>query len=241
VSIRSAALLCSVGLECERLREGLEGSAEVVVGGKSGWEGRLEGARVILLVAGMGKTNAAHALTALLETRGADAVVGFGIGGAFPDSGLAPGEVALSTACAYGDEGVATPAGWVSPAGIGIPLWDDLHERFPADAAWAERTRAELARSGPAARTGLLLTVSCCSGTDALAAEMVRRFPGALGEGLEGAALAHVCAIYRVPFLEVRGISNRVEDRDLARWRVSEGAAAAQEGVRAALRSLPGA
>jgi futalosine hydrolase len=239
VPLRSAALVCSVPFECELLHERLEGSADVVVGGKPGWEGRLDGARVLLLAAGMGKTNAAHALTALLETHGARAVVGFGIGGAYPGTGLDPGQVALSTACAYGDEGVATPEGWLSPEGIGIPLWGDLHETFPADGAWAERTRAELARSGTAARAGLLLTVSCCSGTGALAAEMLRRFPGALAEGMEGAALAHVCAIYGVPFLEVRGISNRVEDRDLARWRISEAAAAAQEGVRAALRSLP--
>jgi futalosine hydrolase len=35
---------------------------------------------------------------------------------------------------------------------------------------------------------------------------------------MEGAAVAHVALLYDIPLLEVRGISNMVEDRDLSRW-----------------------
>ena len=45
---------------------------------------------------------------------------------------------------------------------------------------------------------------------------------------MEGAAAAHVCAMHDVPFLEVRGVSNLVEDRDRAAWRIAEAADAAQ-------------
>jgi futalosine hydrolase len=51
---------------------------------------------------------------------------------------------------------------------------------------------------------------------------------GALCESMEGAAAAHVCALHDVPFLEVRGISNLVEDRNRSRWRIIEAADAAQ-------------
>jgi futalosine hydrolase len=35
---------------------------------------------------------------------------------------------------------------------------------------------------------------------------------------MEGAAVAQIAALYGIPMLEVRGISNMVEDRDLRRW-----------------------
>jgi futalosine hydrolase len=238
-SDRSAAplaLVCSVPLECERLRAALADAREVRIGRKPAWTGRLDGAQVVLLAGGMGKTNAAHALTALLETRPVRGVIGFGIGGAYPGSGLSIGSVALATAAVYGDEGVQTPGGWMTTEGIGIPLWAAGESRtfneFALDAARVERARAALADAGMDVRTGPFVTVSACSGTAALGEAMARRVPGALCEGMEGAALAHVAAIYQVPLLELRAVSNLVEDRDLSRWRIREAAEAAQEAVR---------
>jgi futalosine hydrolase len=47
-----------------------------------------------------------------------------------------------------------------------------------------------------------------------------------------------VCALHDVPFLEVRGISNLVEDRDRPRWRIGEAAESAQRVVRHLLEHL---
>ena len=77
------------------------------------------------------------------------------------------------------------------------------------------------------AATGPFLTVSTVTGVRARGDELHRRF-GALCESMEGAAAAHVCALHDVPFLEVRGISNLVEDRNRAAWKIVEAAAAAQ-------------
>lgn len=234
------ALVCSVPFECERLREALEDASETFVGRKPGWTGRLDGVPVVLLAGGMGKTNAAHALTALLETRPVRGVIGFGIGGAYPGSGLEVGGIALATAAVYGDEGVQTPAGWLSTEGIGIPLWRAGESRtfntFALDSARVESARTALADAGYDVRTGPFVTVSCCSGTVALGAAMAARVPGAVSEGMEGAALAHVAAIYEVPFLELRAVSNRVEDRDLSRWRIRDASEAAQQAVRVVVR-----
>lgn len=230
------ALVCSVPFECARLREALHDARVTAIGRKPAWTGRLDGAEVVLLAGGMGKTNAAHALTALLETREVRGVIGFGIGGAYPGAGLDVGGIALATEAVYGDEGVQTPAGWISTEGIGIPLWQIGEARrfnaFPVDADRVELARTALAAAGYEVRTGPFVTVSCCSGTAALGAAMAERVPGALCEGMEGAALAHVAVIYEVPFLELRAVSNRVEDRNLARWRIREAADAAQEAVR---------
>jgi futalosine hydrolase len=231
------ALVCSVPFECERLRAELADAREVRIGRKPAWTGRLAGADAVVLAGGMGKTNAAHALTALLETRPVRGVIGFGIAGAYPRSGLAVGSVALATAAVYGDEGVQAPGGWMSTEGICIPLWQVGETRFfnefPLDPALVEHARAALESAGFEVRTGPFVTVSCCSGTAALGEAMTARVPGALCEGMEGAALAHVAAIYQVPLLEVRAVSNLVEDRDMSRWRIREAAETAQAAVRA--------
>jgi futalosine hydrolase len=52
---------------------------------------------------------------------------------------------------------------------------------------------------------------------------------------MEGAAVAQLCAGFGVPFFEVRGISNLVEERDLSRWGLAVAATAAQQAIRAVL------
>jgi len=234
------ALLCAVAQEAAMLRDTLQNAAEVEIGRKKAWRGALDGVPVILFPVGMGKTNAAHGATALLETHAVRGVVGFGIAGAYPGAGLEVGAVALASEVVYADEGVRAPGGWMSTEGIGIPLVERGGVRrfndFPLDPRRVENARAALEAAGVQVRVGPALTVSTCSGTTARGEELAARH-GALTEGMEGAAIAHVCALYDVPFLEVRGISNAVEDRDLSRWRIREGVEAAQRAVRIVARA----
>ena len=78
--------------------------------------------------------------------------------------------------------------------------------------------------------TGRFLTLSQVTGARDAADALFERW-GGICESMEGAAAAHVCAIHDVPFLEVRGISNLLVDRDRAAWRIDEAAAAAQRVV----------
>ena len=50
-------------------------------------------------------------------------------------------------------------------------------------------------------------------------------------ENMEGAAVAHVAHLHRIPVGEVRGISNIVTDRDTRTWRLKDAADAAQEAL----------
>ncbi|HEX8831325.1 MAG TPA: futalosine hydrolase [Longimicrobium sp.] len=230
------ALICSVPLESRQLRESLVSHLELEIGRKVGHFGVLDGAPVIVFPAGMGKTNAAHGLTALLERREVRGIIGFGVAGAYAGSTLNVGDVALASSAIYGDEGVEAPGGWISTEGIGIPLLEQrgqpVYNEITLDAAQVKRAADSLAAAGVHVRVGPFVTVSACSGTAARGAEITARFHG-LVEGMEGAALAHVAAIYACPFLEVRAVSNLVEDRDLSRWRLQDAAAAAQRAVRA--------
>jgi len=37
---------------------------------------------------------------------------------------------------------------------------------------------------------------------------------------MEGAAVAHICSMYGIPVIEIRGISNIIEDRDMKKWNI---------------------
>ena len=238
------ALICSVPLEAEPLQTLLLEREPFAVGRRSAVSGRLEGREVIVISGGMGKTNAAQALTALLESREIAGVVGFGVGGAYPGSGLEPGDVAIATSEIYGDEGVAAPQGWLTTREIGIPLLDqgDLRHfnEFPIAPPRLAAAFGALRAAGIVSIAGTFVTVSCCSGTAARGEELARRFD-AVCESMEGAAYAHVAALYGLPFLELRGISNLVEDRDLSRWRLRDAARAAANAIAVLARVRDGA
>ena len=46
-------------------------------------------------------------------------------------------------------------------------------------------------------------------------------------ESMEGAALHYVCALQQIPFIQIRGISNLVGERDKTKWKIPESLLAA--------------
>ena len=193
---------------------------------------QLRSSRFPLVVTGIGAVNTAHALTSYLATRPKPSVViQTGIAGAFVPAGIPVGSVVLADTEIYGDLGVLTVEGWQPMEAIGIPVVaarDGQPARFnyfPLDKTLV--ARASSLGAPLIARTGPFLTLSIVTGVRTLGDELHERF-GALCESMEGAAAAHVCALHDVPFLEVRGISNLVEDRDRSKWRIHEAAEAAQ-------------
>ncbi|HUG52191.1 MAG TPA: futalosine hydrolase [Vicinamibacteria bacterium] len=169
---------------------------------------------------GVGPVNAAFALTRFLTARAARAVVVCGAGGAYPGSGLETGDVVCAESETYGDLGAESPDGFLDMRALGFPVIEGtppVFNRLPLDLF-------------PAARRAPFVTRSTCTGTEAEAARLVARTGGAV-ESMEGAAVVHVARLMGVRVGEVRGISNGVGDRDRARWRVQEAAAAARAAL----------
>lgn len=195
-----------------------------------------------LAVTGIGAVNTAHVLTQYLAmNRAPSIVIQTGIAGAYVPAGMEIGSVLLADTEIYGDLGVMTPAGWQPMEEIGIPLVAAAGSRearynyFPLDAALVKR--ASKAAGSAVARTGKFLTLSQVTGVRTLGDALYERF-GALCESMEGAAAAHVCALHGVRFLEVRGVSNLVEDRDRKKWKIADAADAAQRVVLTLLDAL---
>lgn len=206
------------------LSELVKGSAAVAVEGVGElrlFRAELAGREIIISATGIGKVNAASATTLLLERYAPDLVVNTGCGGAFPGCGLSVGDLAVAQSECLADEGVQTPEGWRGLELIGIPVLERggerIFNRIPLDPELSRGALEGAAKEGFRAVLGPFLTVSTCSGTAAHGEELLRRFPGVC-ENMEGGAVAQVACGYGIPMLEVRGMSNMVEDRDLARW-----------------------
>jgi len=198
------------------------------------------GNRVIFGISGMGKTNAAHAVTVLIEKFSPSCIVNFGIGGAYPSSGLKVGDIAVAAKEIYADEGVMLEDGLHSLKVTGIPLLKirgrSYFNEFPVDKRLSSQA---LKAAGTVAhcRSGVFLTVSACTGTGKRAQELSGKF-GPICENMEGAAVAHICRIYGIPFVEIRGISNSVEDRDRGKWNVRLASENCQRAVLQFLESV---
>jgi futalosine hydrolase len=220
---------------------------ESVVAGKPLYVGRIHGEEVVYIISGMGKTNAAHATTLLLEKFSPDTLILFGVGGAYPSSGLRIGDIAVAEKELYGDEGVMTEDGFQGTEFIGIPLATKggrkYYNEFPLDKELVGKALGSLAPAAQpsagsiAAAAGRFVTVSTCTGTRKRALELQKRF-GAICENMEGAAVAHICALYGTPLIEIRGISNIVGVRDRAKWDIRLAAENCQRVVMEVLKGL---
>lgn len=185
------------------------------------WKGESPSGIVYLALTGIGKVNAATVSTLLLEKLRPRLLVSTGCGGAYLGSGLTIGSLAVATAEIYGDEGVLTVDGWHNLEIIGIPSVERRGNRysneFPLSMQAAEKVFHFAKSLELPVRRGKFVTVSTCSGTSIRGNELFNRF-GGICENMEGAAVAHVALLYDTPFLEIRGISNMVEDRDISKW-----------------------
>lgn len=169
---------------------------------------------------GVGVVNAAHAATAAIVQAPPDAIISCGIGGAYPSSGLAIGDVVCAEAEIYGDLGAQSSDGFLDMRALGFPVVggpSPLFNELPLQVF-------------PLTRRVRFVTVSTCTGTDAAALDMQARTNGAV-ENMEGAAIAHVAHLHGIRVGEVRGISNMVGKRDKASWRIKDAAEAAQRAV----------
>ena len=130
-----------------------------------------------------------------------------------------------------GDEGVLTQDGFKDTEYIGIPLLKTaasvIYSTYPAPEQLVKRSLQSLISAQETdngrIHVGTFVTLSTCTGTAVRARELEARYHG-LCENMEGAAVAQVAELDRIPWLEVRGISNIVEDRDLEKWDIPRAA-----------------
>ena len=146
----------------------------------------------LVLRCGVGPVEAAAATAATLAAHRPLAVLHVGIAGARRESGLAPPAVVVGTASIYCDLGV--PEAWAPHRLVTPP---DL-----VQAACRALPGASRQVIGTSARVG---STSHC-----------------LVEAMEGFGVLRAAALAGVPAIEVRVISNDIEEESRAKWRFDE-------------------
>jgi futalosine hydrolase len=159
-------------------------------------------------VIGVGLAAAAAGTASLLARGEYGLVISAGIAGGFPGR-VDIGEVVVGTCAIAPELGAASPGGF-------IPI-DDL------GFGTATLPAAPLAYG---ARKGHILTVQTVTGTTEGTVKLMRRYPEAIAEAMEGFGAATAAVRAGVPFAELRAISNLVGPRDTSTWRIKEALAA---------------
>lgn len=200
-------------------------------------EGKLYGKSVIFTHCGVGKVNAAHSITLIAENYYVDLLILFGTGGAYSGE---VGDIAVAESENYGEEGVLTEDGWKPMEYICLPLLKngkEYYNTFPMDMGLVRLAKKASKDTGFNVRSGNFITVSQCSGTPGSGELLRERFNG-ICENMEGAAAAHICALYKIPMVEVRGISNIVEKRDPGKWNIRKAASNCNKAVMELIKGL---
>ncbi len=251
--MKFVAILTSLPVESDNILAILKNIKKSRIAGKTVYKGKLSGRNVVLMNSGLGKVNASHSATCVIEHFSIGYVLNAGAGGAYPLSGIGIGDIAIASAEIYGDEGVITLKGGKRPAykwsgleDIGIPLVQNGKKRIFNEICLNKKILRKAVNSlkkqtaqpgGVKIKAGRFVTVSAASGSKQRASELEGRF-NAICENMEGAAVAHVCALYKIPLLEIRGISNIAGVRDKRSWNLRLASYNCQEAVLRAIKDI---
>lgn len=184
------------------------------------------GDTLTVLAGGVGPAAAAAAAMAS-ALDGAGVLLSMGIAGAYHSAQLHSGDVVVATRIVAADLGAMSEGGFIDIGELGFGVADYL-----CDPGLVEHARDALDAANLPVVVDPVLTVSCTTGTDDRADELMARH-GAVAEAMEGAGVAHVAALVGVPVLEIRTISNTAGRRDTSTWDIPVAIAALEYAARA--------
>jgi len=172
-----------------------------------------------VLVTGMGPAATAASLSNYLSLHGSSihGVMNIGVGGAYVNSGLTLLDICLAQQEVFGD--------------FGICMQDEILDFEPGlsllstpivfNDELVSISKNILSVNDMEFKTANFVTVNCCTGTKKRGDYLRQKFAAGC-ENMEGAAVAMVCNTFNIPCVELRCISNMVEDRNTAAWMLEE-------------------
>ncbi|SES98698.1 5'-methylthioadenosine/S-adenosylhomocysteine nucleosidase [Thalassotalea agarivorans] len=165
------------------------------------YQGEIDGSEVVLVQSGIGKVAAALATALLIDKYSPDYVVNTGSAGGF-DPSLKVGDIVVSSEVRYHDVNV-TAFGYEIGQLPGNPPAYIPHSKL-VDAAKAGI--AEL--NDINTLVGLITTGDTFMTADEDIAKARKNFPTMAAVEMEGAAIAHTCHQFNVPFVVIRSMSD---------------------------------
>jgi futalosine hydrolase len=211
--------------ELEDLQKSLTGAAEQRIGEQCVTSGRSGQQAVRLVITGPGTANTVHGLTIAIAAKRPALILQTGCGGGFGEAGIKNGDVAVASEEIDVHLGLEPDGPEDAIGALDFPMIKkpgrEIFNCYPVDAREHGRAvkglKAALAGSGVNVFSGPFITVATVTAS-VTRARHLHQHHGALVENMEGAGAAHVAALYEIPFIEIRAVSNQVGDRDKNRW-----------------------
>lgn len=169
---------------------------------------------VDLLVGGIGLTATTYALTKYLTLKRPDLVIQVGVGGSF-DPALIPGSVVVVKKETIADQSVIE----LNQLKTLFDLKLLPHNQFPYRKGWLVNNSELLKKSRLKKVPGISVNEITTS------KKKVDYYKNAFNpsvESMEGAALHYTCLMENIPFIQFRGISNAIAERNKKKWNMKE-------------------
>ncbi|MCP3952996.1 MAG: futalosine hydrolase [Desulfobacterales bacterium] len=218
-------IAAAVAGELENLQKSLTGAVEQRIGEQRITSGRIGQQAVRLVVTGPGMANTVHGLTVAIMSKRPKLILQTGCGGGFREAGLNIGDVAIASMEIDVHLGLEPDRPEDAVGELGFPVIKrpgrEIFNCYPVDVPASSRAlqsiEAALSVSAVNVLSGPFITVATVTASIARSGYLYRHH-GALVENMEGAGAAHTAALYNLPFVEIRAVSNRVGDRDKSKW-----------------------
>lgn len=167
-----------------------------------------------IIETGIGVVNTTYRLLKKLSNSSFDLVIQAGIGGAFKkETGL--GDVLMIGQDTFGDLGMEEKENFQTVFQAGFASADE----HPFSDGWLKNNNDFLKRiSLPVVKAVTVNKVT----DDLLQQQQLRLAFNPDVESMEGAALHYVCLLEKIPFIQIRSISNYVGERNKANWKLKE-------------------
>ena len=166
------------------------------------------------LITGVGAPTTVYHITKRLQQVCYDMVIQAGIAGSFTTD-LKPGQIVFVARDCFADLGIAEQKDFSTMFEKGLA---DENE-FPFSKGWLENSNTLMDFFPLKKVTGI--TVNTVT-DDADQIKMLRTKFDPQVETMEGAALHYTCLNEKIPFIQLRSISNYVGERDKAKWKMKE-------------------
>ena len=190
------AIITAMNVELENILSRLEHPEEIRRPGLFGYSGRLNGVDVVAAVCGVGKVCAAQCTQLLVSEYHPEAVLHSGIAGAVAPQ-LRHLDVVVARELTYRDMSDETKRGFLPFGGC-----------FVAD----PKLTVALRKAAPDSHLGCIATGDLFVNAQEEKDRLLRDY-NALCAEMESAAVAHVCAVNRIPFGVIRCISDLADEQ----------------------------
>ena len=206
MSVQTIAVVGAMEQEIELLRESMSNVKHVSFGKFSAYEGELAGKRMVLVLSGIGKVNAAVSTSWVIHQFAPDCVINTGSAGGL-GKGLKVGDVVIGETVAHHDVDV-TAFGYV---------WGQVPQLpavFTSDSNLIRQAeKAAQVFDGAAVTQGLIVSGDRFVHSSEGVAEIRSHFPDVKAVEMEAAAIAQTCHQLEVPFVIIRAVSDSADEK----------------------------